>query len=95
MRCEVCKLKQETKSSIIGDIYYKRICAGCYNRLMETHSPSSGQAAYNRDRDFEDHEADIRQPYSHGHADKDFIRLYPETAKKMFTEDEIREAERS
>lgn len=94
-KCEVCRKLRETKGSIIGDIYYRHICASCYDRLVEGQEVSSGQAAYNRDRDFEDHEADVRQPLTNGKADFEFTRLYPEVAKKMFTDEEIREAERS
>lgn len=94
MKCEVCSNSAD-RSSIIGGRYYKAICNDCYDKLADGTGPSSGQAAYDRDRDAEEHEADTRQPYTDGKADIDFIKLYPETAKKMFSDDEIRQAERS
>lgn len=93
-KCELCDMPA-VKSSIIGDIYYKSLCLADYDRLIVDESTSSGEAAYNRDRDFEDHEADVRQPYAGGKADFEFMRLYRDTAKKMFTDDEIQAAERS
>lgn len=95
MKCEVCQQPREGKGSIVNGIYYSHICVPCYDRLLQGQTVSSGQAAYNRDRDFEDHEADIRQPYSNGQADKEFIRLYPEQARQMFSAEEIKAAERA
>lgn len=88
-KCEVCKRTVPTKGSIIGDIYYRHICSTCYSDLMEYEKLSSGEAEYNRGRDAEEHEADYRQPYTDGEIDPEFVRLYPERAKQMWTAEEI------
>lgn len=95
MKCEVCQQPKQTKTSIIDGKYYQSICHSCYEKLVSHETASSGQAGYNRDRDAEEHEADTRQPYSNGQPDKEFIRLYPEQAKTMFSPDEIARSERS
>lgn len=95
MKCSICKRPVETKTSIINGHYYKAICQSCYEKLIGHETASSGQASYNRDRDAEEHEADTRQPYTDGQPDIEFIRLYPEQARSMFSPDEIARAERS
>lgn len=92
--CELCDMPA-IKSSIIGDIYYRHLCMACYDRLMTPHKPSSGEAAYNRGRDLEEHEADIMQPMAGGKLSPEFVHLYPEQARKMFSDDEIDQATRS
>lgn len=94
-RCEVCHLNPREKSSIIDDYYYKDICYGCYDKLAQTTAPSSGEASFDRQRDLEDHLADVIQPYEDGKPSADFIHLYPDKAAKLFTSDEISQAERS
>lgn len=93
-KCELCDLPSN-KSSIIGDIYYKYICLSCYDHLTKLESPSSGEAEYNRGRDAEDNEAAMIQPYSGGKVSPEFIQLYPERARQMFSADEIDQATRS
>lgn len=94
-QCEVCDRVVMTKASIIRDYYYQHICNDCYLKLTNFASPSSGQASWNRSRDAEDNESAMIQPYSGGDPSKEFIHLYPERAKQLFTEDEIRRAVRS
>lgn len=95
MKCEVCKKHEASKSSVIADYYYKNICGWCYTKLTKFNSPSSGSAEYDRGRDSEEHEADQRQPYTDGKPDATFIHLYPEAAAKLFTQEEIDQANRS
>jgi hypothetical protein len=96
MKCEVCNQVKNTKGSIIGEFYYKAICTQCYNELMEPETASSGQAVYNRRIDQQDHEAEIMQPYNgDGMPSAEFIRLYPEQARTMFSDDDMNRATRS
>lgn len=92
--CELCG-RTAVKSSIVGDIYYRHLCATCYSDLIASESPSSGEANYNRGRDYEDHLADIIQPYTDGKPDAEFIHLYPEKAHQMWSQEEIDQATRS
>lgn len=93
-KCEVCG-RPAAKGSIIDDFYYRHLCNNCYAKLTKMESPSSGEAVYNRGRDAEEHEADGRQPYTNGKPDAEFIHLYPERAKQLFSPEQIDQAERS
>lgn len=93
--CEVCRVDTSTKASIIDSYYYQYICNACYAKLTNFASPSSGQASYNRSRDVEDNEADMIQPYSGGKVSAEFIHLYPDRARQLFSQTEIDEATRS
>lgn len=85
-----------SKSAIINGVYYKAICEACYSDLTTGQSVSSGHADYDRGRDAEEHEADIMQPLGPGGIPSaEFIKLYPDTAKKVFTPEEIARAIRS
>lgn len=96
MKCEICeKYRETTKGAIVHDFYYKSICRGCYAELLHAKA-SSGQARYNRDRDVEEHEADIIQPWDgDGKPSAEFLKLYPEQSRTMFGEDGMRAAERA
>lgn len=95
MLCENCQKREGTKSTIIYERYYQAICESCYAAALSSHSTSTGHADYERGRDFEEHEADVIQPTGRdGKPSAEFIHLYPERAKSMFTPDEIRDAYR-
>jgi hypothetical protein len=94
-KCQVCKQREGSKSSVIADTYYPAICDICYDRLLTGQTTSSGHADWMRGRDFEEHEADTRQPFNNGKLDSTFAKLYPDTARKIASQDEINEALRS
>lgn len=93
--CEVCKTNLTVKSSIVRDYYYARICQSCYDHLTASGSVSAGAAEYDRGRDSEEHEADGIQPISGGKISPEFIHLYPDQARQLFSEEEIDKATRS
>lgn len=93
--CQVCNKRPSLKSSVIADVYYSAICAQCYEQLVSGQEVSSGHADWERGRDFEEHEADTRQPFNNGKLDPTFAKLYPDTARKIASQDEINEALRS
>ena len=89
--CDRCgfnyKRRQLTKEST-GWV----VCRSCYD-LMQEERVSSGHAQYGRDRDFEDRQADIVQPYTKdGKPSSDFARLYPDKARELFSDKDMREA---
>lgn len=89
--CEHCRNQPGVLSAVIGGTYYRQLCHDCKHRLTATYMPSSGQASYNRQRDLEDHEADIQQPWgADGKPNSAFIRLYPEKARTHFSDEEMR-----
>jgi hypothetical protein len=93
--CELCG-NPASKSSIIGEFYYRHICLNCYAELTKAGSISSGHAHYARKQDQVEHEADIMQPYNgDGSISAEFIHLYPERAREMWSQDEMDQATRS
>lgn len=94
-KCEVCFLSNDTRGAIVYDFYYKAICNQCYERLLSINTVSSGHADYERGRDAEEHERDILQPQGANGISKEFIEQYPETARKIFSSEEIHRAIRS
>jgi hypothetical protein len=83
--CLRCQSRSSDVSGIIAGVYYKELCRFCLLPQV-----SSGEASYNRQRDLEDHLADIAQPYVGGKPNPDFIRIYPDKARAMFSADELR-----
>jgi len=86
--CNKCSQpKDNMESAVIGDVYYENICADC---LSDNHSiPLDGQ--FNREREREDYKKELIQPYKEGAINKDFVEAYPEEAKKMFSEQQLKE----
>lgn len=68
-------------------MYYK-ICSSC----KPLPKVSSGHARWSRTIDAEDHEADIQQPYgADGKPNATFVKLYPEQARAVFSEKQIKD----
>lgn len=89
MKCQICKINKATLSAIINGVYYKNLCASC-KPLTRV---SSGHARWARDIDIQDNEAEIQQPYNaDGTVNTRFAKLYPEQARAIFTEEQIRQA---
>lgn len=93
MICDICHTNPATGSAIVASNYYPHICKPCKAQLLNP-TVSSGQAMYNRGRDAEEHESYMVQPWENGKASAEFIHLYPDQSKKMFTDDEINQATR-
>lgn len=73
-------------------MYYREVCGSC---KLSNNIVSSGHASWSRTIDIEDHEADVQQPYnSDGTINTRFAKLYPKQAKVLFTEEQIRNANR-
>lgn len=90
MTCDECRHYPGTKAAVIQGVYYAHLCGICEVRLNKRQTPSSGAADWARGRDYEDHLHDIVQPYTDGHANPDFIKAYPDKARQMFSEEELR-----
>jgi hypothetical protein len=94
MRCTSCKTTEATERAVINGTYYPNICAGCRESLTSGQSISSGHARWARSIDAEDHEMDIQQPFNKdGTPNRRFVRAYPEQARAVMTEDQMRKAE--
>lgn len=90
--CEICGVNTGDVSAIINGVYHRDVCSSCNGKSAVV---SSGHARWMRSVDAEDHEADIQQPYnSDGTINTRFAKLYPEQARALFSEDELRRAER-
>lgn len=88
--CSRCKQRDPSVSAVIDGELVKDICEPCYSELVAGKHELSSQASFNRNRDMEDHAADVAQPRVGGKPNTDFIRNYPEQAKSIFTEEELR-----
>lgn len=67
---------------------YGQYCVGCIQSMKRHDAPGSAQ--YHRDKDREDHLADMIQPWdAKGNPSKEFIQHYPDEAKEMFTQGEL------
>lgn len=92
MQCEICRKTKATKSAIINGVYRKHACDMC--SLMGSRV-SSGHARWARSLDLEDHEHEIQQPYNaDGTINTRFAKLYPKQAAALFSEDDLRRANR-
>ena len=93
MKCQICQQNPATVSAVIDGVYYKHLCHSCKSARNQI---SSGHARWARSVDLEDHEADIQQPYNaDGTVNADFARLYPDKARAIFSEKQIRDANRN
>lgn len=94
--CENCKKNPSNLSAIIQGVYYADLCYDCKTDLTANISAvSSGHARWSRSVDLEDHEHEIQQPYNKdGTPNTRFMKLYPEQAKALFSEEDMRNANR-
>jgi len=93
MLCEICDKLPATSSAIIDGTYYKNVCEPCKTAHVRV---SSGHARWSRSIDVEDHEHEIQQPWnSDGTINARFAKLYPTQAKALFSDDELRRANRN
>lgn len=74
-------------SAVVNGHYYRQICKGCLGKTDD--GISGGAASFERRRDFEDAAIDTVQPYDANGANSEFLRLYPDAAKKVFSPDVI------
>ena len=90
--CDICHQNSSSCSAIVDGVYYKDVCDSC--KLLNN-KVSSGHATWSRSIDVEDNEAEIQQPYNaDGTINTRFAKLYPTQAKALFTEEQLRNAER-
>lgn len=90
--CQKCHSNPSSGAAVIQGVYYASICSDC---ISGTVIVSSGDARWRRSVDAEDHEAEIQQPYmSDGSINTRFAKLYPKQAAALFTEKQIRDANR-
>lgn len=93
MICENCKSQDSNGSAIIAGKYWPNICSACKLLLNSGQSVNSGEARWQRDIDIQDHEVDVAQPYgADGNPNLMFIQAYPDKARAIFTEEQIRNA---
>ena len=94
MTCSICEKNTATRSAVIDGEYYANICEADFTQLQSGQTVSSGAADWNRTIDAEDHEADMQQPFANGKPNPKFIAAYPSQAKRLFTEEQMRDANR-
>lgn len=90
MKCQKCLIRPARVGVIVGSKYLN-LCYEC-RPLPQV---SSGHAKWARTIDLEDNEANIQQPYNaDGSINAQFAKLYPTQAKAIFTDKQIRDANR-
>lgn len=94
MICESCgKERINTRTAMVNGRYYKAICSHCLGDRDD--ELSSNAAGYERRRNYEDMAQDTIQPWdANGKPRVEFLRLYPEAAKKMYDSKTINELKR-
>jgi len=88
MICDFCKEDRETTGAVLNG-KYGQACRRCRTDLKRM--DNAGSAQWHRDRDREDNQKDILQPMINDKPNTEFIRAYPEQAKDMFTDKELKE----
>ena len=87
-KCDNCQSLEPTLTiAIVGGKFgsYCNSCVAGINRMA-----NAGSASYNRDRDRENHQRDLIQPWTpDGTPNKEFIRQYPEQARENFTPEQL------
>lgn len=82
-------------SAYVEGTYYPNICRSCLNALQSDSAPTGSVARFNRLRDYEDMAQDTVQPWdASGKPNVEFFRLYPESAAKQFSVEQIEELKR-
>lgn len=87
--CQKCLNRTSEVSGVVRGVYYTDLCKSCV-----TGEVSSAEASYDRQRDLEDHNGDMVQPHAGGAPNVEFMKLYPERAKQLFTPEQIATAYR-
>lgn len=86
-KCSRCQQVRPLKSAILNN-QFGSYCVDCIRQAGRQMSVNSVQ--HNRDRDREDHARDLIQPRdANGYPSAEFIKEYPEEAKKLFSEEEL------
>lgn len=76
-------------SSVVNGKYYPSITRAELAALQSDSLPSSGAASFDRRRTYEDHADETIQPYNAAGPNAEFLRLYPESAEKVFNKETI------
>lgn len=88
MICDSCTLDKQHLHGAIINGKYGQYCSECLQKVSR--QASAGSAQYSRDRDRDDHQVDMLQPWDgRGKPSTEFIRHYPDEAKDIFTQEEL------
>lgn len=87
--CDSCR-QNNAELGVVLDGVYKKICYSCKPKPQV----NSGHARWSRSLDLEDSEWMIQQPRNaDGSINTKFAKLYPDKARMLFNEEELRKAE--
>jgi hypothetical protein len=91
--CLICHEREGQHTALIQGKYYPNVCAHCLAKHTGNHATQA--ASHDRRRGYEDHAQDTVQPYdANGQPSKEFYRLYPDTAQKMYSPTQIDDIKR-
>lgn len=92
LNCNQEKHSSTFKTAVVGGVYFKHICNDCLSVPLD--GVSSIAASHERNRQYEDNAQDTIQPYDAAGANPEFLRLYPDAAKKTFSPEVIEQLKR-
>lgn len=85
--CTGCGSNKNTRKAMING-KFGDYCSTCIQGVKRLHNVGSAQ--YSRDRERDAHQADMLQPWDgKGNPNKEFIRMYPDESKDMFSQEEL------
>lgn len=84
----------DTISAVINGKYYPSITRAELAAMQGDSHMNSGAAGFDRRRTYEDHADETIQPYNAAGPNAEFLRLYPESAEKVFNKETIEKLRR-
>lgn len=86
MQCQKCQSSNDCVSALASGEYFSSICRNC----LGGSGLSSGAQSHERRMQYDDHAQDTIQPYdANGKPRAEFYRMYPQSAEKVFTKQEV------
>lgn len=91
--CTVCTRPTHSgRAMVLNGVYHRHVCDNCASG--SSRNPDSSAAQFHRQRDLEDHRADVLQSHAAGKPNLEFARTYPDMWDRHYTEEEIKEIRR-
>jgi hypothetical protein len=90
--CQSCHAEPGTRTAVVNGKYYAHIGLRCLGQSEDT--VSSNAAGNERRRQYEDFAQDTIQPFDAKGPNPEFFRMYPASAAKVFTPQQIEDIKR-
>ncbi len=89
MTCDVCHADTPAPhKAVINNVYYPHVCQNCVAGRVR----QPNDAAYQRERGKDENAKEILQPFNRdGTPNADFVAAYPQEAKEIIGEENLKE----